>query len=205
MPKPSKAAVSRVVRKPAPVKGWSSEFSLAEAPPDTAIIMDNFFPESDALRARRGTTIQSTGLGASVDSILAYTSQTGGHKLFGATSANIYDCTSIGAVGAAVVAGTANGRWQQEMFSTAGGQFLVICNGQDGVRNFDGAAWTNPTAGITGTGVTSTSFIQVCAHKQRLWFVQQNSTTLAYLGTSSITGAALQFPVGAYLKMGGKV
>lgn len=202
---PTKRAVSRITRLPAPVKGWSSQYSIADAPRDTAAVMDNFFPEADAVRVRHGCTLQSSGLGASVNSLLVYNSQTGGNKLFGAANGNIYDCTTGGAVGAAVVSGKSNAVWQQEMFSTAGGQFLVICNGVDGVMTFDGTSWVNQTASITGTGGAVNSFIQVCAHKQRLWFTPDNSTTVWYLGTSSIAGAATQFPVGAFLKMGGKV
>lgn len=201
----SKQAISKITRLPAPTKGWSSMYSIAEAPKNTAVVMDNIFPEADAVRIRHGNTSQSTGLGASVNSILTYNAMTGGYKLFGAAGGNIYDCTAAGAVGAAVVSGKTNASWQQEMFSTPGGQFMVICNGADGVMTFDGTTWVNQTASITGTSGAVNTFNQVCAHKQRLWFTPTNSTTLWYLPTSSIAGAAVAFPVGSFLKLGGQI
>lgn len=203
--KPTGRAVSMTYAIPAPVKGWSSQTSIAHAEAQTAIVLDNMFPESDSVRVRRGCTSQSTGIGGSVDSLLTYTSATGGRKLFGAKSTAIYDCTSIGAVGAAVVSATTNGKWQQEMFSTAGGQFLVICNGANGVWTYDGAAWVDRTATITGTAGRVSTFIQVCAHKSRLWFVDDGTTDLWYLPVSSVAGAAVKFALGSLFKLGGKI
>jgi hypothetical protein len=199
----NKGQVSRNVTMPAPVKGWSSQYSLAEAEPQTAVILDNIFPESDAVRMRRGCTSQATGIGASVDSVFAYTSQTGGNKLFAAKSTAIYDVTTAGAVGAAVVTATTNGKWITEMFATAGGQFLVTVNGADGVRTFDGTTWVDRTSTITGTSGAVNSFSYVTSHQSRLWFVQANSNNLYYLPASSIAGAAALFPI--TLKMGGKI
>jgi hypothetical protein len=205
MPRPSAAAVSKTAGMPAPVKGWSSQASIAQAEPQTAIVLDNMFPESDSVRSRRGCTLQASGIGASVNGLFSYSSATGGRKLFGANASSIYDCTSIGAVGAAVVTGLTNGKWQKEMFATPAGQYLVICNGADGVRTFDGTTWVDRTASITGTAGVVSTFIQVCAHKSRLWFVADGSTDLWYLPVASIAGAAVKFPVGSFLKMGGKI
>lgn len=189
----------------APVKGWTSQKSLAEAEPDTAVVLDNFFPEADAVRARRGCTSQATGIGAAVDSVFAYSSKTGGNKLFAAKSGSIYDVTAIGAVGAAVVAGLTNGKWQTVMFSNAASQFLTIVNGADGVRTYDGAAWTDQTAAITGTGGAVNTFIGVCAHQKRLWFFAENSTDAYYLAADAINGAALKFGFGSQFTKGGKI
>ena len=203
--KPTRRAVSKVTGFPAPVKGWSSKNSIAQAEPQTAVIMQNMFPESDAVRVRRGTTSQSTGIGSSVDSLLVYNSATGSKKLFAAKSSAVYNCTSIGAVGAAEFSGMTNGKWQQEIFSTAAGQYLVICNGANGVRTYDGAAWVDQTAAITGTVGRVSSFIHVCAHRSRLWFVDDGTTDLWYLPVTAINGAAVKYPLGAQFKLGGKI
>jgi len=203
----SRREVARNTSLPAPVKGWSSFDSMAEADPQTALVIDNFFPESDAVRARHGCVVKSTGIGGSVDSLLVYPSQTASSKLFAAKASSIYDCTAGGAVGAAVVTGLTNGRWSQTMFANSAGQFLVICNGADGVRTYDGTTWANRTGNITATGGSVTSFTSVCAHMQRLWFVEDGTTNLWYLPTFNVAAAATNatlFPVGAYLKLGGK-
>ena len=60
------------------------------------------------------------------------------------TARPIYDVSSSGAVGAAAVSGLTNARHQHTMFATSGGQFLVICNGADGVRTYDGTVVGRP-------------------------------------------------------------
>lgn len=185
---------------PAPVKGWTSRESVTEAKPNTALILDNFFPESDAIRIRRGSLNHTTGMTGTIETLMVFTSATTS-KMFGAVGANIYDVSASGAVGAAVVASLLSDRWQYTMFATSAGQFLVCCNGQDAVRNYDGTLWTSPSI----TGATSANFIAVTAHKKRLWFVDEATTDLYYLPTESIAGAATKFPVGPYLKKGGYV
>lgn len=203
--KPSKASISRIKGLPAPVKGWSSKDSIAQAEPLTAVVMENMFPESDSVRARRGTTSQATGIGGSVDSLLTYVSATGGRKLFAAKSTAVYNVTSAGAVGAAEFSAMTNGKWQQVMFATPAGQYLIICNGADGVRSYDGAAWVDRTAGITGTAGAVNTFVNLCIHRSRIWFVPENSTDLWYLPVTSIAGAAVKYPLGNQFGMGGKI
>ena len=87
------------------------------------------------------------------------------------------------------------------LFSTAGGNFLVLCNGADSVRNYDGTTWTTPAI----TGVTSANLIQVASWKRRLWFVEKSSTKAWYLPTDSIAGAANSLDLGAVFRLGGKL
>jgi hypothetical protein len=47
--------------------------------------------------------------------------------------------------------------------------------------------------------------VQVCAWKNRLWFVERNSTSVWYLPVLSVAGAATEFDIGAQLKRGGTV
>ncbi len=202
---PARGPVYRSTSMPAPVNGWSSQYSQAEAGKLTALVLDNWFPESDAIRSRRGCVSQVTGIAGGIGSLLVYNSASGGRRLFAATQANIYDVTSTGAAGAAVLSSLSSSRWSQEMFSTSGGQFLVACNGSDGVRTYDGSVWVDRTPSITGTSGAAANFDHVCAHKGRLWFVEKNSTNLWYLDTFAVQGAANPFPVGAFLKLGGKI
>lgn len=191
---------------PAPVNGWSSLDSIADAEDQSAIIMDNIFPRSDSVEVRHGLTTQSTGLSGGCYSLMAYNGAGGTKKLFGSTASAIYDLTSGGAVGAAAVSGLSNGKISREMFTAgSGNQYLVICNGVDGVRTFDGTTWVDQTASITGTSTAVNRFTSVCGHKTRLWFVENNSTNLWYLPVTAINGAAAKYPLGSFLKLGGRI
>lgn len=171
-----------------------------EAEEGTAIVLDNLFPEAEGGRLRRGYAEHATGMSGSVQSLLIYTSASAS-AMFAANAGAIYDVSSAGAVGAAAVSGLSSNKWQQTMFATTGGQYLVIANGADSVRNYDGSTWSTPSI----TNVTSSTLVHVVPHKSRLWFTQLDTTDLWYLGTSAISGAATKFPVGALLTKGGYI
>jgi roadblock/LC7 domain-containing protein len=205
---PSKKAPTFTMTIPAPVKGWMARESLAEAEEDSAVVLTNFFPEADVVRARRGSHEHATGLGASVTSLLRYISASTS-KLFAAAGDKIFDVTAGDPLGAPALSGMSNAWWQQVMFATAAGQFLVMCNGEDGVWTFDGTTWVDRTAAITtppGPGSLDASLaVNVTAHKKRLWFVPVASTDLYYLDTEAVEGTAHKFPVGSLLKRGGYI
>lgn len=197
---PARQPVARATQVPFPVKGWTVQDSPVNAEKGTALVLDNWFPEAEGGRLRRGTEVHASGLGASVQSLLVYTSASAS-KMFGAAGSAIYDVSSVGVVGAAAVSGLTSAQWQQTMFATAAGQFLVVCNGNDDVRNYDGASWSTPTI----TGVSSSTLVHVTAHKFRLWFVQTGSTDLWYLATNAVAGSATKFSLGGLLKRGGYI
>ncbi len=197
---PQKIPKSLTTQIPFPVKGWTSQDSPVEAEEGTALVMDNWFPEAEGGRLRRGYASHATGLTNDVQSLMVFTSASA-TKMFGAANGEIHDVSSAGAVGAAVASGLSSNKWQHTMFSTAAGQFLVLANGADSVRNYDGSSWTTPTI----NNVTSSTLIHVVAHKFRLWFTQVNSTDLWYLATNAISGDATKFSVGGLLKRGGYI
>jgi len=202
---PNKTPPTRTVQEASPVKGWMSQKNFADADPQSALILRNMFPEADAVRVRRGCVRHASGLGGIVETLMPYTSASAS-KLFAAAAGNIFDITSGGVAGAPVVTGAAGAYWESVMFATPAGQFLVICNGANGVRTYNSTAgWQDQTAAITGTSGAVDNFVYVTSHKKRLWFVPLASTDLWYLPTESISGVAVKFPVGAQLKLGGSI
>lgn len=185
---------------PAPTLGLNLKDGLASMKPSDALILDNWFPEATYCRIRGGYTSHVTGLGAAVQSLMEWGGPSS-RKLFGATPTAIYDVTAAGAVGAAVVSGLGSGYWSTVNITTAGGAFMVLANGVDSVRNYDGTSWTTPAI----TNVTSSTLDFVTSHKSRLWFVQKNTTKAWYLPTSSIAGAAVAFELGERFTDGGKL
>lgn len=184
----------------ASTRGLNLHDGIAAMKPADALILDNWFPEQTYLRVRGGRTEYATGVSGGVQSILEWAGPAS-RKAFAASPTDVYDITTSGAVGAAVVSGLGSGYWQSTMMTTAGGAFLVMANGVDSVRNYDGTTWTTPAI----TNVTSSTLNFVCLHKSRLWFVANNSTKAWYLPTSSIAGAASGFEMGERFTDGGKL
>jgi hypothetical protein len=185
---------------PAPVGGLQLKSGIAALKPNEALLLDNWFPKPGYVQVRGGYTSQATGIGALVGSLLEWAGPAS-RKFFAAKSTAIYEITAGGAVGAAAVSSLNSAYWQTVNFTTAGGSFLVLCNGADSVRNYDGTTWTTPSI----TGVTSSNLINVASYKTRLWFVEKDSTKAWYMPTSAISGAATSLEMGDKFTKGGKL
>lgn len=181
---------------PAAVGGLNRRDAKAKMPKTDANILMNVEPRPNFCVVRRGYESYATGLGAAVETLMEWAGAT--RQFFAAAGTTIWDITSAGAASADVT-GLTNARWHHTMFKTAGGSFLVACNGADSVRNYDGTSWTTPAI----TGVTSADLIYVAAWKNRLWFVEKNTTNAWYLPVNSIAGAATRLDLGAQFKRGG--
>jgi hypothetical protein len=198
-----KQAANSVAKIPAPVLGWYTASSIAESPPGTALVIENFFCEANALRMRRGSQEHATGLNAAlpVETLALYTSGTQ-EEMYGACGTKIFDVTSPGAVGAAVVTGLSHSRWQYTNFATTGGQFLMMVNGADDMLTYDGSAW-DTSSGITG--VNGADLTNIWPYRERIWFTEDQSTDLWYLATDAITGPANALACGSLLSRGGSM
>lgn len=135
---------------PAPVGGVNARDALAAMPPTDAIIADNWFGTPSYVQVRNGESAWATGLPGAVETVMAYNGFTT-RKLWGASVTGFYDITTQGAVGAAVVTGLTNARWQHAMFNAGGGNVLLAVNGADAPRRYDG--------GVQGSLVTYTTLV----------------------------------------------
>jgi len=185
---------------PAPVGGWNARDSLANMAPTDAVTLENFFPSVSNVVLRGGYTQYATGLGSQVETLMAYSSGTAS-KLFAAAGTKIYDASSSGAVGAAVVSALSNARWQYSNITTAGGSFLMAVNGADAALLYDGTTWSNPSI----SGVTDSTLDNITLFKHRLWFHQKNTLKAWYLPTDSIGGTAQEFDLSSIARLGGKL
>lgn len=197
---PARAKAVRVATIPAPYKGWDTSAPLEDMDPASAVTLDNFFPEANFVRVRGGHVEHASGLGSTpVESLFAWRGPAGAQKLFGACGASIFNVTNPGPVGSADVTGLSNARWQHTHQTTSGGNFLVIVNGADAPRAYDGTSWSTPTI----TGITASEAIHVNVHQRRLWLTLKQSTKAAYLPVDSIAGAASVIDFGPLFSRGG--
>jgi hypothetical protein len=185
---------------PAPYRGWNARESMALMDPGDAVELINWFPTGDKVRIRKGSAAHATGIGSStsVESLMAYSSPTV-DKIFAAASSSIYDVTLAGAVGAADITGLTNARWQWVNHGNAASNNLVIVNGEDSMRLYNGSAWSTPTV----TGATSSTFINVTSFARRLWFTEVDTLTLWYLNLQAVSGPANPLRFDPYCKKGG--
>ena len=193
--------VSRTMSVAAPISGWNARDPYAAMKPTDAVILKNFFCLPSELMVRKGFSSHATGMTGTIETLAKYDPPSGSAKMFAAVGTAIYNATSAGAVGAAesLPYSVTNARWQHCNFTTSGGNFLVMCNGVDGVLEYNGTTWSDPAI----TGVTKANLVNVNAFKNRLFFVEKDTLKAWYLPTSSISGAASALDFGSIFTQGG--
>jgi hypothetical protein len=194
-------ATAKHTSMPAPVGGLNDRNSFVEQKPNEAVVLENWFPYTSYVGIRKGSRDHVTGLPATVETLVEYAPESGEVKLFAAAGTAIYDVTNTGVVGSPVVTGMANARWQETMISTPGGSFLIMVNGANPPRVYNGSTWS----AMSINHANPSDLIHVCLFKNRLFFVEKNSSEVHYLPVQSIGGNTAALPLGAVFKKGGFV
>lgn len=191
---------------PAPKKGWVRNEALASGDTFGAEVLDNGFPTAEGLRMRLGSIKRATcDAGVAISHLAAYETETV-QKLFAADASAIYDVTPAGvsdpdAEISPDVSGLNGGYWSSVQFPAGGGVYLVMANGTDDVRNYNGSAWSTPTI----TGVSSDDLSFVWTFKKRLFFTEKGTTNAWYLASLSIAGSASKLDLGGIFPLGGSL
>lgn len=198
-------ATGRTHSIPAPIGGLNAVDSIAAMPETDAIVLDNMFCQPTFVSLRNGRVNQSTGLPGWVETVMGYANAAGAEKLFGISGTAIYDCTTQGAVGAAVVTGLTNARWEYVNVGIPGGSYLYTANGVDKPRLYDGTSWVAIDATSTPaiTGVTTTTLFGPTVWKNRVWFIQAGTNVAWYLPVQSVGGAAHSLDLSTQFRLGG--
>lgn len=192
---------------PSPVNGLNDRDSIADMNQKDAVILTNWWPYPSYVGIRKGSQDHVTGFADPVETIAEYLPPSGASQLFAIAGTSIFDATTPGAVGAAVVTGLTNALWETQGITTPGGSFMYFVNGTDSPRLWDGAAWVTVTGASVPaiTGVTTSLLSNVCLFKSRLFFVENNSLRVWYLPVNSIGGAAASIDLGSVFRQGGEV
>ena len=134
-----------------PIGGWNARDSIAEMPPLDAVVLDNLFPTPTDVQLRLGYTKSCTGVNDGlgnplpINSLMNYAG-TQTQDLFAAAGTQIWDVSGTTAVASHPIT---NDKMQHINITTAGGHFLVACNGQDATTFYNGTDWINNAATST--------------------------------------------------------
>lgn len=190
----------------APIKGWNARDSIANMKPEYAVTLENYFPTASDVMMRKGKSSHVTGITGQVESLMPYNTPAGTQTLFAAATTKFYNVTSAGAVGAAVVSGMTNARWQHLNFTNSSGVSYLMCfNGVDAPQYWDGTNWIAITGVSTPaiTVATPTTLIGGTIHKRRVWLVQKDTLKAWYLPVDAVGGAAAALDLSGIAKKGG--
>jgi len=190
--------VAGIRQQVAPIKGWVANKNIARIPKDAAWVLDNWVPETNQISIRPGFAEHADPAGAAIDTIMVH-SAGGVKQLFAGEGTSIWDVTTSTEV--EDVTGLVNAIFSWKNFTTSGGNYIYLLNGADVFQMYDGTTWSEPSV----TGITHTEYNYVFVFANRLFFLKEDSATMAYLEVDAIAGAATTFEVGGELKLGGEL
>lgn len=207
-----KRQTSATVTVTAPIGGWNAVNQLAAMSPNEAVIIDNWFCLPTELMTRKGYSEWATGITGNVQSFINYSPASGTIKFYAAANnagaCKIYDVSSAGAVGSAVVSGLTSAKFRTAQFANSGGHFTIAINESDPLLLYDGTTWHSVTGTSTPyaiTGVSTSNLNDVILHKRRVWFAEKNTLNGWYLDTDAIAGVAHKFDFGPLFNQGGSI
>lgn len=188
---------------PAPLLGWNTVDSIANMDVRYALDMENWFPTPSDVMLRMGFSDQVTYIAnGQVESLMAYSTPSGTEALYGASGGAIYNCTQATATASVAASGFANARWEHTNFTnTSGTSYLLLVNGSNGLRSFDGTTWGQQA--ILNT--TASAFSHINQHKNRLWFCKDNTLEAWYLNTGAVSGTAAVLDLSGFCRLGGEL
>ena len=185
----------------APIGGLDAASALMKMPEGNCVILENWLPQPDGLEIRPGYVAHRTGFPNTVERLHVYAAANGGESLWATTNAGVYNATLAGAVGAPVIALT-EGKTISTMIATGAGSFMLMVNGVDTLKQYDGTTWSS----VATLGAVSTvEYSYVETYRQRIYLVRRNSLTIEYLAVNSISGVPTAFPLGAIFRQGGQI
>lgn len=188
----------------APIGGWNARDALGAMGKLDAVVLQNFWPGTSDVILRSGYTRDTTGISGQVETLIPYSSGTS-NILIGIAGTKAYNVTAGGAVGAASLTGLTNARWQYTNITTSGGSYVMMVNGADKLRTFDGTTWHADGDGSPYdiSNVDSATCINITLFKNRIWLIQTGTLKAWYLPINSIGGAAVALDMSSLCQEGG--
>lgn len=200
---------------PAPTRGIDARLNLAESDIRNCVYTYNILPSEQGMQTRWGyrewvTNLETApGTGTGVRTLIPFESEDAAtpSKLFACTNEGIWDVTSstdAPTIAYSFVLNSVDSGYGEYIQHTndAGNDLIFYTDEANGLLTYTpGTDTWAPEAGITG--IAATDLVFVVSHKQRLWFVERNTTTGWYLAAGAITGAATPFYFGGKFRHGG--
>ena len=150
--------------------------------PAFALELVNVFPGAGAPTVRLGyDQFADISVSTPIHLLTPLQLKNGTQQLIACTNNKIYSTSTSGVVTDITGSTTpSSGDWQTVTYANN----LYLCNGVDNAQVYTG---TGTCSDLTFTGVSLSDLINVTAHKERLYFIEKNSSKLWY-GGLQVTG-----------------
>lgn len=202
--KSKRTRVSKIATYAAPTGGWNTQDPRFSMPSSDCWAITNYYPRQGSIEKRGGTIAWATGTTGNIGTLATYSSLSGTESMFAFTGSGIFNVTSVGAVGASVLART-SAKHQWTMFGDGTNNWLCAFNGVDKPAFYNGTTWTAVDAVSVPaiTGVTTTGLIGGMSYQGRLYLIEKDTLKFWYLPAGAVGGAATAFDLTAQASRGG--
>lgn len=198
-----------------PSMGLDVTEPLPNGNPLTALRLENLVPRAKGPTLRAGYWRWCSLMDGQIRSLMDFRGATtsAAAKFAASTDGNVYDITAAldsvttPPIAFSTILGDVPGEYSWVNFTTSAGVHYLVAVGKGaGMWVYDGATWTQITAGggaMQISGVDPAVFDYVMIWKHRLWFIQADTTVAWYLEVGQVAGAATAFDFGSLLPHGG--
>lgn len=191
---------------PPPLGGWNTRDGLPVMAETDAIELINWYPDTDAVRLRKGYRYHSKSIGSNQVIALGNLS-TAGNNYFIAVGSdrNIYNA-SIESAAASSIMGPLGpfGGDPIHIIQFRDRLFIASTSNADVVFCWIGSG-SIFAAGFSGPGGSDNLLRSMTSYKGRLYFAEALNPSIWYGGLGAITGALTEFSVSSILRQGGSI
>lgn len=197
---------------PAPTGGINSIMNLYGMDPRDAIITINIDATTYGLKVRPGYNEYANGFaGGAIQTMIPYTGSLDNgseDKLWAANSDGIYNVSASTTTPVKdvdwLVKNAPAGRCSFSQFTNdGGGHFLLVADEENGLQLYEEATglWSVPA--IVGPTNGAADIVFVMSWKNRMWYIEKNSTSAWYSDVGVFGGTLTEFNFGSRFRYGG--
>lgn len=203
---PQKQQSTAIVRVAGPTHGWYSLENIVTQPDQTAVYMENFYPDPFSVRVRRGHKLHAYDLIGPVRSIIPWNGLNGTERLFAAALSRMWDVTDEGkakVAGINITPGPGAEEFVWCAITVAGGPYTVAANQTDIPFIFDGKEWNRMMLEDKSGALNPFSLDSPWAYRGRLFFIEADANRAWFLPPDSISGEVQPVDLGGIFSKGG--
>ncbi len=204
--------ITRPATFPAPTGGINSIMNLYGMEPRDSIITINIDATTVGLKVRPGYQEYANGfIGGGIQSIIPYKGSVDNQlndRLFCANSDGIYDVSASTTTPAKVVnwsiKSSPAGRCSFSQFTNdGGGHFMLVADEENGLQLYTEStdSWSVPA--IVGPAGGAADIAFVMSWKNRMWYIEKDSTSSWYSDVGVFGGTLTEFNFGSRFRYGG--
>lgn len=167
-------------------------------PANDAEILDNWLPDSNTVKFRKGYVQHASGVGSGdVDTVVPFVTTAGDNQLLACGGGAIYDVTDGTAT--SLASGFANDRWDTASFNNR----LVFVNGANHPQEYNGSSVS--AASFNGGNIAYTRFFAAHTFKNRVLYAADGELAFWYTELFAHAGTVTKFPLEGIAERGGSV